>query len=280
MNADARYNMIRHMFVFGVIIPTIITILVFIGFLICWFKFNLRERLFKGKKSTGKKQPIKVPPHMVANGVHSGVRSYPHDDDEESAQDEDEPDEDRDNQLNLGRSQHLVKHCEQTVVEAEEGSVSEDAETALCRHNKRDMGVTGINNPNLHASPHKRCQECMEQADEAQNSDNEDTLIQQTFHFPVSECSHLSSAAVDSEGSEDGNYGHFVPLSQALKNPKTRQFFAAARLSGDDAGDMPDRTDSHRPVMAGVWDTHSVTMVINALNCAYVNLRPFLGRSF
>ncbi|KAK2154427.1 hypothetical protein LSH36_269g09033 [Paralvinella palmiformis] len=39
--------MIKHMFVFGVLVPTMITIVVFIGFLICWFKFNIKERVMK-----------------------------------------------------------------------------------------------------------------------------------------------------------------------------------------------------------------------------------------
>ena len=38
--------MIRHIFVFGVLIPTIITIVLFLGFLLCWFRYNIFERLF------------------------------------------------------------------------------------------------------------------------------------------------------------------------------------------------------------------------------------------
>ena len=38
--------MIRHIFVFGVLIPTIITIILFLGFLLCWFRYNIFERLF------------------------------------------------------------------------------------------------------------------------------------------------------------------------------------------------------------------------------------------
>ena len=35
------------MFVFGVVVPTIITIAVFIGFLYCWFKLGVRDRFAK-----------------------------------------------------------------------------------------------------------------------------------------------------------------------------------------------------------------------------------------
>ena len=38
--------MIHHIFVFGVVVPTVITVLLFLGFLLCWFKLNLSERLF------------------------------------------------------------------------------------------------------------------------------------------------------------------------------------------------------------------------------------------
>ena len=38
------------MFVFGVIIPATITVIVFLGFLICWYKFNMNRKLFKKKK--------------------------------------------------------------------------------------------------------------------------------------------------------------------------------------------------------------------------------------
>jgi hypothetical protein len=81
--------------------------------------------------------------------------------------------------------------------------------------------------------------------------DNEDTMIQHTFHFPVSDFSHLNTAAIDSEGSEDGNYGHFVPLSQALKDPKTRQFFEAAGLGPQNAA-TDSQSDIHPTVIAGV----------------------------
>ena len=47
-----RKKMIHHMFVFGVVIPTVVTIALFLGFLLCWFKFNMRERLFRKKRKT------------------------------------------------------------------------------------------------------------------------------------------------------------------------------------------------------------------------------------
>ena len=41
-----------HVFVFGVVVPTVITIAVFIGFLFCWFKLGVRDRFAK-QRSTG-----------------------------------------------------------------------------------------------------------------------------------------------------------------------------------------------------------------------------------
>ena len=37
--------MLMKMFYFGVLLPTAVTIFLFIGFLVCWFKFNLREKV-------------------------------------------------------------------------------------------------------------------------------------------------------------------------------------------------------------------------------------------
>lgn len=54
--------MIRHVFVFGVVVPTLVTIALFLGFLLCWYKFNMRERLFsrKNRKSIFKKPEIEL----------------------------------------------------------------------------------------------------------------------------------------------------------------------------------------------------------------------------
>ena len=49
--------MIRHVFIFGVILPTIVTVSLFIIFLVCWFRCGLQQRLFSsnGSPVTSKK---------------------------------------------------------------------------------------------------------------------------------------------------------------------------------------------------------------------------------
>ena len=42
--------MLQKIFIFGVILPTVITVILFIAFLVCWFKFDLRGKLFPKKK--------------------------------------------------------------------------------------------------------------------------------------------------------------------------------------------------------------------------------------
>ena len=38
------------MFILGVLIPAAITVIIFLGFLICWYKFNMKRRLLKKKR--------------------------------------------------------------------------------------------------------------------------------------------------------------------------------------------------------------------------------------
>ena len=40
-----------HVFVFGVVVPTVITVAVFIGFLFCWFKLGVRDRFAKQRSA-------------------------------------------------------------------------------------------------------------------------------------------------------------------------------------------------------------------------------------
>ncbi|KAK2181514.1 hypothetical protein NP493_395g00012 [Ridgeia piscesae] len=39
--------MLPQVFVFGVIVPTLVTVVVFIGFLLCWFKLGMRDHFAK-----------------------------------------------------------------------------------------------------------------------------------------------------------------------------------------------------------------------------------------
>ena len=61
--------MIRHIFVFGVLIPTIITIILFLGFLLCWFRYNIFERLFNKQN-----RPRRFKNSFSAHSVNSTQR--------------------------------------------------------------------------------------------------------------------------------------------------------------------------------------------------------------
>ncbi|ELT90568.1 hypothetical protein CAPTEDRAFT_226510 [Capitella teleta] len=65
--------MITHVFVFGVVVPTVVTVTVFVGFLVCWFKCNIRQKLTNGllkRKQMHAKQQI-VHPQDASEGVVS-----------------------------------------------------------------------------------------------------------------------------------------------------------------------------------------------------------------
>ena len=148
----------------------------------------------------------------------------------------------------------------------DEHCVGEDPEAALCPAcEDHDSGEPqGYSNPNLCTSPSHSPTRADLHTETEEHTDTEadqevtmtthhvvkiGSLIQHTFHFPVSDCPHLNnSLCVDSEdGSEDGNYGHFVPLSHLLKDPKAKQFYSAART--DSASPCRDFTEAGAPVM-------------------------------
>ena len=56
--------MIKHVFIFGVLIPTVVTVVLFVLFLVCWFKFNLHGKLFKKKMNSVNEKSTTTP-----NGV-------------------------------------------------------------------------------------------------------------------------------------------------------------------------------------------------------------------
>ncbi len=233
------------MFVFGVVIPTLITILVFVGFLICWFKFNLHERFFN-KKQKLLTQPNKdLPPHLPVNGPHKIVHFQKDEEDcsKDNTGDEDKEDDNDGNEANTVSTEG-EQSSPKNLEPADEGSICDDVETALCiSENCQNEEIEGFSNPNM-----CMCSSPSEIRTEVIKIDN---MVQHTFHFPVSDCTQLSGLAVDSEDSEDGNYGHFVPLSQALKDPKTRQMFEAAVKLGVDPttlSDTPTSSTSSSPI--------------------------------
>lgn len=242
--------MIKHMFVFGVIIPTAITIFLFISFLVCWFKFNMRERLFAKKKFFSKQLKHAMAAHQ------SGGSKQSHYTPDQTSGPAGSTSTKRDHSgrdhsggascINVPsikpKKQKHYENCQD-----HENYVGEDPEAALCTacEDEHNSGLEGFTNPNLCVSPSHSADGGDEQTETEDHSDNESecvhvkkvgSMIQHTFHFPASEGPHLSnSLVVDSEdgGSEDGNYGHFVPLSQLLLDPKAKQFYAAARNDTD-----------------------------------------------
>ena len=40
------------MFIFGVLIPAAITVIIFVGFLICWYKIQREEKIIEEEKET------------------------------------------------------------------------------------------------------------------------------------------------------------------------------------------------------------------------------------
>jgi signal recognition particle subunit SEC65 len=232
-------SMIHHMFVFGVVIPTLVTVVVFVGFLICWFKFNIHDRLFK-KKFLAKSMK-KLPPHLpVARGPMKVVKFSNKDNNKDDNGDDGDDEDDGNDDSGTGTvctdsgNDNSPKNLEEAL---DEGSICGDVETALCiSENCQNEEIEGFSNPNM----------CVCQSPSGIRTEvtRINSMVQHTFHFP----DQLSSIAADSEAdSEDGNYGHFVPLSQALKDPKTRQMYEAARGLGLESEQVKEMVDAMSP---------------------------------
>ena len=289
--------MIRHMFVFGVLLPTLVTVFLFVAFLLCWFKFNMRERFFKKRKLFSKQLK-----HAMAPQRRSLSKSDIAPTSGGSGKGDCAGGSGKDGGSSgggggvgamcgvLSRKQNRYENCP-GVSSRSEGvddtgdhhSVGDDPEAALCAACEDEathaQSLSGFSNPNLCVSPTHSATADDEAEDDdeetgtgsprrgtgngdahaqeeeegagLEHSDPEDhidaemeyvqvkkvgSMFQHTFHFPASECSHISnSLVVDSEdgGSEDGssNYGHFVPLAQLLRDPKARQLYNARSSS-------------------------------------------------
>ena len=93
--------MIRHIFVFGVLVPTIITIVLFLGFLICWFRHDLYEKLFNKQN-----RPRRFKNSFSVHSVNSAQRIVQYNREEE------EYDNEKNDDLCVKREE-LVGKCEE-----------------------------------------------------------------------------------------------------------------------------------------------------------------------
>ena len=187
--------MIHHVFVFGVLIPTLITISVFIAFLICWFKFNMKDRFFKKQLKHQKKhsipgQPLETvaPPSISAHKNPSrGPTPLPYLDPN--------PPEPPD-----GAGVLHTLHSHSTEFPDDVCSI-EDPEAALCSH------AVAVDNSRYYSDTTAEVELIKELPSVAH--------VTQTFHFPeLTKVKRVevmdSELGFDDDGS--GNYGHFVHM--------------------------------------------------------------------
>ena len=75
---NPRFRMIQLVFVFGVVLPTLITVACFIGFLVCWFRFrSLKRHHVTDRKSTGAACPRRCRVYVASSSPsHAGTCSY------------------------------------------------------------------------------------------------------------------------------------------------------------------------------------------------------------
>lgn len=248
--------MIKHMFVFGVVIPTIITVLFFVGFLICWFKFNIHKRLFTKRKPNKKDA-------FAAHEINSTQKIVQYGQDEEEYDNEknsefDKHNGDDDEPKGAGKlgvnsvpprdttsktkgkyiitpsqiEYHYQENLKFTQTdETIEPHLTTDSsvECSLCPTNKEAGGVT---NDGLCVSPSMEL--------ETQELKHSELLVQHTFHFPnlahceanpkacqMEECHYYGETDEESDNDNE-NYGHFVPVSEVIQqNEKRKQFYKA-----------------------------------------------------
>ena len=246
--------MIRHMFVFGVVIPTIVTVVFFVGFLICWFKFNIHKRFFIKRKS-GKKNAF------AAHEINSTQKIVQYGQDEEDYDNEKNSEFDKNNDNDVdkdlgemmlnclsGQGKATTTLTEKYVITPseieyhyQENLKLSQTDEAVEPHNANDSKKCslcpttkdgGVANNGLSISPTMELQ--------ANNNTQGELLVQHTFHFPnpayceanskaclMEECQYYGETDDESDNDNE-NYGHFVPVSEViLQNEKRKQFYKA-----------------------------------------------------
>lgn len=277
--------MIKHMFVFGVVIPTIITIVFFVGFLICWFKFNIHKRLFTkrkpGKKNAFSAHEINSTQEIVQYG--QGEEEY---DNEKNSEFDKSKDDDNDHDKDLGdmsvsctsdngsssntKSKYVITpseieyHYQQNLKlsqgnEVNESHCSSDGHTecSACPACPAEGGVENnalIVSPSMELQPH----DCKPSGE---------LLVQHTFHFPnlahceanpkacqMEECQYYGESDDESDNDNE-NYGHFIPVPEViLQNEKRKQFyksFGCEDVEGNGENDVSNLTAHLTPIHEG-----------------------------
>ena len=237
--------MIHHMFVFGVVIPTVVTIALFLGFLLCWFKFNMREKIFG--KNTNKKQKTakhKFTRKVMQNtsdsefcqkDINSPSGESPHQNDGGSA-----AIETFDGSVRAGSTKQYVNLqttqngniAAQTLNQMlSSGITDSDGDTDYPR--LYDGDYLSQNCCSVKQNGLINTSSCMSPSSELDNqTDTVNSLVQHTYHFPdvsgrgshsgtardkwLNDNDHSMDSEDDSENSniDNGNYGHFVLVSQ------------------------------------------------------------------
>ena len=271
------------MFVFGVVIPTIITIVFFVGFLICWFKFNIHKRLFT-KRKAGKKNAFS------AHEINSTQKIVQYGQDEEEYENEknsefDKSNDDDQNDRDLGdmsvscisdngntsdtKSKYVITpseieyHYQQNLTLSQVNEISEShcssdvhTECSACPVSPEE----GVENNALIVSPIMELQphDC---------KPNGEFLVQHTFHFPnlahceanpkacqMEECQYYGETDDESDNDNE-NYGHFIPVSEViLQNEKRKQLYKSygcEDIEGNEENDVSNLTAHLTPIHEG-----------------------------
>ena len=255
--------MIQHVFVFGVVIPTVITVALFLGFLFCWFKFNIREKLF-GKNDAKKNQSSKLacgPQIKTEDSVQYTSDSELCDNDDNSQNGNDHNQDNGGSNvapgINGSINTAVTKRYVNVPIAPEGNAKNQILNQRLSYGNTDSLGET--DSPRLSGGDYLLQKCCSGNQTKVINDSllcttiplelsnqrtTENCLVQQTYHFPrVSRgFSHSGNSAeitlsknhqtTDSDDetevstcTENSNYGHFVPVSQMTKNEKDEQLW-------------------------------------------------------
>lgn len=236
--------MIKHVFIFGVVLPTIITIIFFVGFLICWFRFSLHERIFV-KRKPGRKKPFAA--HEINSTqkiVQYGQEEEELDNERNSKFDNCNDDSDKDpgemgikcgSQQKTTANKYVITPSQieyhyQENLKCLNGNDPADGSTECSLRPTISDTSGGVTNTAITVSPSME----LEKTDSKQG----DLLVQHTFHFPnlshceanpqacqLEECHFYGESEEDSDNDHE-NYGHFVPISEVqLSGDKKKQFY-------------------------------------------------------
>ena len=246
--------MIKHMFVFGVVIPTVVTVMFFVGFLICWFKFNIHKRLLMKRKPSKKNAFAAHEINSTQKIVQFGQDEEEYDNEKNSEFDknnDNDPDKDLDEmRVNCKSDQdkndttttnkYVITPSQIEYHYQENFKISQGTKT-IEPHNPKvntecslcpTIKEVGVANDGLIVSPSMELQQ--------HSHTKGELLVQHTFHFPnlahceanpkaceMEECQYYGDTD-DENDNDNENYGHFVPVSEViLQNEKRKQFYKA-----------------------------------------------------